>query len=93
MTNGRVENIDVLFGFDKLVDLIFNSHNVARLKTFYFLHKLYTFLFQLGLVYYIFWVLAIIFLMVLESFFGIVSRETIKKNPLEAGISVSKSIC
>ena len=93
MTNRRVENIDVLFGFDKLVDLIFNPHNVARLKTFYFLHKLHTFLFQLVLVYYIFWVLAIIFLMVLERFFGIVSRETIKKNPRKSWISFNKSIC
>lgn len=68
MTNGRVENIDVLFGFDKLVDLIFNPYNVAGLKTFNFLHKLRTFLFQLHLVYYILVVLAITFLMVLERF-------------------------
>ena len=61
MTNGRVENIDILFSFDKLVDLIFNPHYMAGLKTFNFLHKMYTFLFQLGLVYYIFCVLAIIF--------------------------------
>ena len=73
MTNGRVENIDVLFGFDKLVDLIFNSHDVIGLKTFYFLHKVITFLFQLYLVYYIFVVLAITFW---YCIFRIVSRET-----------------
>ena len=61
MTNGRVENIDILFGLDKLVYLVFNPYDVAGLKTFNFLHKMYTFFFQLGLVYYIFCVLAIIF--------------------------------
>lgn len=73
MTNGRVENIDVLFGFDKLVDLIFNPYDVVELKTFYFLHKVITFLFQLYLVYYIFVVLAITFW---YCIFRIVSRET-----------------
>lgn len=89
MTNGRVENINVPFGFDELVDLVFNPHDVAGLKTFNFLHKMCTFLFQLSLVYYIFCVLAIIFLMVFRK----VSRETIKKNPRKAGISFNKSIC
>ena len=61
MINGRVGYIYVLFGFYKLVSLVFNPHDVAGLKTFYFLHKLRTFLFQLHLVYYILFVLAITF--------------------------------
>ena len=62
MTNGRVKNIDVWFRLDEIIDLIFHIDNVAGLKTFHFLHKMCTFLFQLHLVYYILVVLAIIFL-------------------------------
>ena len=61
MTNGRVENIDIWFRLNEIIDLIFHTDNMTGLKTFHFLHKMCTFLFQLHLVYYILVVLAIIF--------------------------------